>query len=56
MVHRLVLSSSQVFRLPRTPRKYPITPTAIFRVPAFYLQRANMVREALFDACSSHLC
>ena len=55
MVPRLVFSSSQICRLSRAPTKNRVSPVAITRIPALYLQRANMVREALFDAFSSSL-
>ena len=55
MVPRLVLFSSQVCRLPRGPTKHQISSRAITRIPALYLQRANMVREALSDARSPRL-
>ena len=55
MVPRLVLSSFQICRLPRASTKNRLSPIAINRIPALYLQRANMVREALFDAFSSSL-
>ena len=55
MVPRLILSSSQICRLPRAPTKNRLSPIATIRLPALYLQRANMVRKALFDAFSSSL-
>lgn len=50
MVPRLVSFQSQVCRLPRGLIRNQISPIAISRITALHLQRANMVRKALFAA------
>ncbi|KAK0507380.1 hypothetical protein JMJ35_010418 [Cladonia borealis] len=50
MVPRLVFSSSQICRLSRAPTKNRVSPIAITRIPALYLQRVNMSTRIETDA------